>query len=202
MNGTIKCISAFVIGAGIGSIVTWKFVKKKYEQIADDEIAEMREYYKGGSEYSESKDQDEPVENEKMPVSKADLEQTTTDEEKIQYSDIVKKQGYADNETTEKGGDSQLKKDKPYVIPPEDFGEVEEYDTESLTYYEDGVLADNNDEIIDNVDELIGEESLTHFGEYEDDSVFVRNDALKCDYEILRDLRRYSDAKYPRHMED
>ena len=32
------------------------------------------------------------------------------------------------------------------------------------------------------------------FGEYEDDAVFVRNDAHKTDYEILYDPRNYSDV--------
>ena len=84
---------------------------------------------------------------------------------------------------------------KPYVISPDEFGEMEDedYDKVSFTYYADGVLADEYDEIVENIDEIIGEESLTHFGEYEDDSVFVRNDKLKCDYEILLDQRNYSD---------
>ena len=29
---------------------------------------------------------------------------------------------------------------------------------------------------------------------YEDDSVFVRNDVMKCDYEILLDHRNYKDV--------
>lgn len=41
---------------------------------------------------------------------------------------------------------------------------------------------------------LLGIDSLNHFGEYEDDSVFVRNDARKCDYEILLDQRTYSEV--------
>ena len=84
--------------------------------------------------------------------------------------------------------------EKPYVISPEEFGEFEEYEKISLTYYADKVLADENDEEVDDVDEIVGEESLNHFGEYEDDSVFVRNDRLKCDYEILLDQRNYSDV--------
>lgn len=30
--------------------------------------------------------------------------------------------------------------------------------------------------------------------EHEEDSVFVRNDAKKCDYEILRDLRTFAEV--------
>jgi hypothetical protein len=54
------------------------------------------------------------------------------------------------------------------------------------------------------VDDVVGFESLNRFGEYEDDSVFVRNDRLKCDYEILLDRRKYSDVvnKKPHEVDD
>ena len=45
----------------------------------------------------------------------------------------------------------------------------------------------------DEIEETIGKSSLTRFGEYEPDSVFVRNDRLKCDYEILLDERSYAE---------
>lgn len=91
----------------------------------------------------------------------------------------------------------------PYVISPEQFGENEDYERISLTYYADQVLVDENDEIIEDVEETVGFESLNHFGEYEDDSVFVRNDAKKCDYEILLDQKLYSDVidEMPHQME-
>ena len=92
---------------------------------------------------------------------------------------------------------------KPYVISPEEFGEFEDYERISLSYYADQVLADEDDEKVDDVDNVVGLESLTHFGEFEDDSVFVRNDRLKCDYEILLDQRTYSDVmkQRPHQME-
>ena len=83
------------------------------------------------------------------------------------------------------------------------FGENEDYERISLTYYADQVLVDENDEMIEDVEEMVGFESLNHFGEYEDDSVFVRNDAKKCDYEILLDQKLYSDVidEMPHQME-
>ena len=42
------------------------------------------------------------------------------------------------------------------------------------------------------VENTIGIDSLNHFGEYEEDSVFVRNDIKKCDYEILLDESNYT----------
>ena len=62
-----------------------------------------------------------------------------------------------------------------------------------MNYYADGVLADDFDVVIDDVENTVGEDSLTHFGEYEDDSVFVRNDERELDYEILKDMRRFED---------
>ena len=64
----------------------------------------------------------------------------------------------------------------------------------SLTYYADNVLAYDDDSVITNVDKVVGKGSLNTFGEYEDDSVFVRDDDKKIDYEILRDTRTYSDV--------
>ena len=83
--------------------------------------------------------------------------------------------------------------DRPYVIQPSDFGEFDDYEKISLTYTADGVLLDDMNEIVDDIEETVGEDSLEHFGEYEDDSVYVRNDAKKCDYEILLDQRNYQE---------
>ena len=83
---------------------------------------------------------------------------------------------------------------KPYVISPEEFDTKDGYKTVSLSYYADGVLADDYDEVVEDVEKMVGKESLNHFGEYEDDSVFVRNDRMRTDFEILRDLRNYSDV--------
>ena len=90
--------------------------------------------------------------------------------------------------------------DRPYVISPEEFGEGD-YETISLTFYADKVLTDETGDIVEDVDNLVGLDSLTHFGEYEDDSVFVRNDATNTDYEILLDTRNYMDVfDVPPHL--
>jgi hypothetical protein len=91
----------------------------------------------------------------------------------------------------------------PYVISPDEFAERKDYDTVSLTYYKDKVLTYENDEIVKDVDGLIGRDSLNHFGEYEDDSVFVRDDELKRDYEILLDQRNFTDvvSRHPHQAE-
>ena len=47
---------------------------------------------------------------------------------------------------------------------------------------------------MENPDDIIGTEYKEHFGEYANDTVFVRNDRLKCDYEISKDNRNFEDV--------
>lgn len=118
---------------------------------------------------------------------------------KAEHEKILVSEGYVTAESAaekEEGRAERMTESKPYVIRPDEFDELDDYDVESLTYWSDGILTDDNDDVIENVDEVVGLESLTHFGEFEDDSVFVRNDRLKCDYEILIDYRSYSETEH------
>lgn len=181
---------AFIVGAGMGSVCTWKLLKRKYELIAQEEIDSVKAAYATreiGKGFVEGF-------RDGLKVAEDRTQKDEDDVDFKNYASIIQKEGYTDysRSVEEKKGEAFV--EKPYVISPEEFGEFEEYEKISLTYYADEVLADENDEEVDDVDEIVGEESLNHFGEYEDDSVFVRNDRLKCDYEILLDQRNYSDV--------
>lgn len=186
---TISKIVIFLAGAGIGSAITFKLVKDKYEKLANDEISEMREYYK---EKMNPKSKSE-YENETIDYSDDTKEEPSND--KKDYNKIIKDNKYDNEYDNEEGKEDVKKVEGPYVISPDDFDSIG-YETESLTYYSDGVLTDIYDNIISDVEGKIGEDSLNHFGEYEDDSVFVRNDEEEMDYEILKDDDKYYD-KYP-----
>ena len=181
---------AFIVGAGIGSVCTWQLLKRKYELIAQEEIDSVKAAYatrETGKSLVEGFCNGLKVAEDRTQKDEGDVDFK-------KYASIIQKEGYTDysRSVEEKKGEAFV--EKPYVISPEEFGEFEEYEKISLTYYADEVLADENDEEVDDVDEIVGDESLNHFGEYEDDSVFVRNDRLKCDYEILLDQRNYSDV--------
>ena len=45
MNNKITKILLFTLGAAIGSAITWKLVKNKYEKMAITEIDAIRKYY-------------------------------------------------------------------------------------------------------------------------------------------------------------
>ena len=186
LNNTLTNVIIFVAGAAVGSAVTYKIVKTKYERIVQEEIDDVKATYANRE-----------IDIKTNILENADNVEDTqsTEEERSEYESIIEKANYL-GYTTEKLSGEKEEPDmvKPYVISPGEVGECD-YPVMSLTYYEgDGVLTNDYDEIIDNVDELVGEDFADHFGEYEDDSVFVRNDKRKVDYEILLDNRAYSDV--------
>lgn len=192
----------FMAGITIGSAATWLYLKKHYEQIAQEEIDSVK------AAFAERKPEivkSKSMANEDANKMKADQAKLKPD--LINYAAKLAEEGYTNYATT---SDKNVKEEKvnmaekPYIISPEEFGDFDDYTKLSLTYYSDRVLADEDDEIIDDVEETVGSDFDDHFGEYEDDSVFIRNDRLKCDYEILRDNRSYEDVtgKNPGQMED
>ena len=178
MKSALSNILIFTVGAAIGSVVTWKLIKNKYEQIAKEEIDSVKEVF--------SRRKDEIISDEKR------------DDDFEEYHNITnlysKESDEEEEEDEEEVQEVRKSVKKPYVISPDEFGEMDEYDAISLNYYADGVLTNDWDEVIENVDDIVGIDSLNHFGEYEEDSVFVRNDTLQADYEILKDVRNYSDV--------
>lgn len=173
LNKKTLCFISFAIGVAAGALGTWKYVEQKYAKIADDEIASVK-----------------AVLGKRVKVETVD--ETPAESPKDIYKNIIADNGYTQySERTDK---KVMDKKRPYVIPPEQFGDNEDYEQISLTYYADKVLTDEDNEVIEDVDDVVGLESLNHFGEYEDDSVFIRNDKRKCDYEILLDQRLYTDV--------
>lgn len=182
----------FIAGAASASFITYKVVEKKFKNIADEEIESVKAIY-------EQKMKGTKLDEEKMETpEEIDLSKTdgVSYSKQNPYSSLVSNLGYSNIKEEEH---EEMVDDNIQVIPPEDFGEYEDkygnpYKCESLYYYKDKVLAYTNDEKIEDVSKLIGTTALHTFGEYEDDSVFVRNHAMKTDFEILKDDRTYSEV--------
>jgi len=181
MKNSIAGVIGFVVGCAVGACAARRYFLAELERTLAEETAKIRE--------------------QRAKERRAKATQTLNTSEKSKkeidnYSEII----------DEYYSEMVRSPDRPYVISPDEFGEEYEYETISLTYYADGVLADDNDDVIkdDEIEKTVGRDSLDHFGEYEDDSVFVRNESRKCDFEILLDLRTYAEAtKYkPRLPEE
>ena len=207
MNQKIVNVLVFAVGAAIGSAATWKFVKDKYEKIAQEEIESVKKVFSdrfnGSNEETSSEESDEEM-SEEDPVSDCrkicweeleDLDPSELEEEEYQ-ADLIEYEGIA-NTYKEGGADNMPTSEprEPYVIEPIEFGELDDYKTFELTYYEDGILEDEDYDIVKNPEEILGPYALGSFGEYEDDSVFVRNERLRADFQILKDYRTYDEAR-------
>ena len=68
MSDKMGAIIAFVAGAAIGSIVTWKLVEKKYKVLADEEIESVREVYKRKLDEKQKEKTEEKEENPLCPI--------------------------------------------------------------------------------------------------------------------------------------
>ena len=183
----IGIMFAFVAGAGIGSFATWQYAKKQYEENLSKEIESVKEIY--GYYSANTKDISEAREAADIAKDKPSIDEYRSTLKKMDYTAYAEKP-----EPEEPKIESDVDYDVPYVISPDEFGEIPEYAQISLSYFADQIVADDDYEILEDVEDVIGFDSLNHIGEYEDDAVHVRNDRLKADYEILVDHRKYADA--------
>ena len=173
----MKGLLIFAAGLAIGAVAGACVIKNKVLADAKEEIEEVREYYRSKKEVKEEQPEVEHVTEEK------------------EYKDIVSNNGYVNYNKPEKIQMPAVA--DPYIIDPSEFGEEVGYDTETLTYFADGVLVDDVDDVIEEPDLVVGLNNLDIFKEFGASSIYIRNDMYKTDYEVLRDDWNYSDLKEP-----
>lgn len=195
-----KGLCIFAAGALAGAAVAARAIRDKYQQEAEEEIAEMRDYYRELRKNAKTPDEDKMLEEDKN--SKEEKEEN----DKNEYDEIVK--GYTNytqylSKAAAKYFDTETKENKkeekeertnyePFIIDVEEFGEDPTYDTATLTYYKDKVLTNDLDDVIDY--SVAGEENLKIFDEHPDcKAIYVRDDIYMVDYEILRDPYQYDE---------
>lgn len=187
-------IKGVIFGVGFiaGVVVTNKVVDEKYRKLAEEEIESVREVYK-------SKEKREKEIDEEVEVMASENKELFNNSIKKAMR-IIKTSGYdVDTYDTDKDNEYDNKRkeapdmSQPYVISPNELGESD-YPIMTLMYHvPDGIVSNDDDKIVSNVEELIGSDFHTHFGEYEEDSVYVRNDEMEIDYEILKVYDAYSE---------
>ena len=187
MNNTIKNFVIFAVGAALGSAITARLIEEKYKCIAQEEIDSVREAYKATTEESEEKSNNDILWETAMELR----EKANASNKKpnvVAYTKMLHNNGY--------NFDPDIPETPTNIVyvDPQEFGEMYGYEGYELTYYSDGILADEMEDIVDDFDEAVGADFASHFGEYEEDSVCVRNDARHCYYMILRDYRTHAEV--------
>lgn len=190
----MKGLFIFAAGLAVGAVAGACLVRNKALENARQEVEEVREYYR--SKHDElAEEVREYYGNKHDEVKEEPQIEVEVPQDVDVVKEIVKENGYTNYNKPQTVNVPQY--DDPYVIDPSEFGEEPGYDTMTLTYFADGVLVDDVDDIIEEADVVVGLENLKVFEEFGATAVYVRNDIYKTDYEILRDDWNYSDLKEP-----
>lgn len=187
-----KGLCIFAAGALAGAAVAARVVRDRYQQEAEEEIAEMRDYYRELRKNAKTPDEDKMLEEDE------NRKEEKEENDKNEYDEIVKNYTnytqYNDTETKENKKEEKEERTnyEPFIIDVEEFGEDPTYDTATLTYYKDKVLTNDLDDVIDY--SVAGEENLKIFDEHPDcKAIYVRDDIYMVDYEIIRDPYQYDE---------
>ena len=180
----MKGLLGFAAGLVVGAVAGIYLAKDKIMADAKQEIEEVREYYKSKKESKKEEVKEEQVEEQVEEQPK---------EEKEEYKEIAN--NYVNYNKIEQPKVQTMLEDEPYTIDVDEFGMNEEYDTMCLTYFADGVLVDDSDEVVEDPDVVVGLDNLKIFEEFGASAVYVRNEIWKTDFEILKDDWNWADLQ-------
>jgi hypothetical protein len=196
-------IIGFVLGIIAGSGTTYYICKKKAEKDKEEYRAatrkELKEYYERKEEEEDAAKithvkviPDKPVSRDVEEYRElvkqydpAELERPT-EEDLIEESEAIERVHTTLEQTHE----------RVKLINIDNFGEIQSYDTESLTYYvQDQTLVHEDGTVVDDEAFLIGD-ALDRYGWRDDDenedALYCRNYKLQKDYEVIKVMDEYT----------
>lgn len=189
----------FLGGLITGAVMTYFAMKNKCEEYIQNEIKDVKDELH--NRHNDDKNDVVDVDKTEEVNDTEEVKDTENVENHQEYNELINE--YAPENEVEI---NEIKRENDprfaHIVTPEDFGSIEGYDYDSLYWHPNNVVTNNTDtEIIDSDElyNLVGmswSEIKSHFGEYEDDTVFVRNNDLKCDYEILRTIEDFEERYY------
>lgn len=188
-----RYILCFLAGAVVGSVATALFIRQ-YE-------AENGKLVMTNAEVMNSK----PEDGKPILAERDSLSENPTPQKNVQYDKIIEDGGYSKKQPSVVEAAVSEGHDEPYRITEDAYFDDNVdgiYDVKQLTFFSDGVLADGvSDERIDGPDMLsmLGpnyqEDFLrAYFQELSNDMLFIRNDRLFEQYEIVGDMRTYKEV--------
>ena len=148
------------------------------------------------AEKLEENDREIPVEPDCSDNSTNTIEnaKNSFDSFKTDVKNTVDYDGYFNNagqESSDKKTEQEPdEKKKPYIISGDEFGTLEDYNAISFILCSDNIIIDMNFENVNDIESILGFDPLERMPDndsYED--LYVRDDVLRMDYEIFRDIR-------------
>ena len=191
MKKIFALIGAFIVGAGSGVGGCYILLKKKYEDRFQKDREEMIAYYrnKQPKKVEQKPATEEPEFTEEERTDMMAEARRISDENKYrrQYGNVVEDPVVDDSLAVVTG---------PYIIDGiTEAGTLEGYEQITLRCYEDGVIVDDEGEVLteEDIEEYVGTKNIDELYRAGADSIYVRNDKWKRDYEIIEKIGRYAD---------
>ena len=209
MNNNLKMLIGATVGGAIGYFIANVVIEIIYLREQTDtreELDTIDDGYGGVTEdeFAEKETFKRPT---KMSTNKRDYTKKFVADDRPEIQALIRK--YETGETTEESLESDENVNKeidreyeesmrdlespdevdvptdPSIISMAEYAANDEnFETVTLHYFEDDVVTDENRNPIAKPEKLLGEEALFEFGE--DDTVYVRNRAKRCLYEVIR----------------
>lgn len=216
MNAKIIVIAAgsALVGAAAGVLGTMRYFKKKYEQVAQNEIDEVRKYYSMNSVYQAEKSNEEALEAPSDTEIESE-EASMTDEERAEikkklkdnwkqttnYAACYNRQttGPEEEEPEDEGGPVLTEEEwtdrmknisrPPKLISADDLEGLPNYvEMETWFYYTyDATVTDENDQVIEDYMRYLGDcLDKYDFPDSDETVIYVRNFEYDKVYEITK----------------
>lgn len=182
----------FIFGCVVGAGAAWYFSKKYYEQLADEEISDIRAFY------NEKLEKCKDVKN--VEEGHVEPENYIKQKSSIDYDKIIDRLNYGKYDETEQTTDiaetvaPSDDEGEPYLISSEEYGLHPEFNKVMLTYFnDDDIFMTNDEQVVDEGMELVGESNMDCADLREDGMIFVRNPRYGTDYHVVYEEGSYAD---------
>lgn len=200
MKNVLYFVGGLIIGAAAGLFTGKYYFEKKYEDIADKKISDMEEYYGRTDEYARQSDDISEENDEEVSEERPERPRKSSKKERVDYTQ------YFNDEDEDEIAESVQRNEElekirksgkpPKIVSYEDSCDLpEEYERETLIfYYYDNTLTDEDDNVIDDPRELLGD-ALTKYGfsdTEDEDEIYVVNYQLEKVYEIQKMYDNYT----------
>jgi flagellar basal body-associated protein FliL len=205
--GTTAIVS-LAAGSAAGYFIALKILEKKYEGRLQEEVESTKKFY--AKLYK--KDEFQTPESTMKEIAPGAAEAAAAlinyqgrgsksfevVDTKKEFVEEVLSNIFSDT-TTEEISEKEKRdrtEEAPYILTKDEFMENDsEYTQSTVTYFGgDKVLIDSREDMIEEVDMTVGEGNLERFGHGSGDPnvLYVRNDRLELEFEILLSRGKYS----------